>query len=75
MEASLRQLPSLRARSSHYRGHEAPDYRQELCHGLYAATSDVGRVGRWWGRWARANIGARVPASLLGRDTATSCTH
>jgi hypothetical protein len=55
-------------RSPRYRPHQAAECSHELCHGLYAATSDPGRVGRWWGRWPLANIGARVPASLLVID-------
>jgi Bifunctional DNA primase/polymerase, N-terminal len=64
----LRNCPACEPRSTRYRPHEAPDCRHELCHGLYAATSDVGPVGRWWGRWPQANIGARVPTSLLVMD-------
>jgi hypothetical protein len=60
--------PACEPRSPCYRRHEAADCGHELCHGLYAATSDRDRVGRWWGRWPQANIGARVPASLLVLD-------
>jgi hypothetical protein len=55
-------------RSPRYRPHQAADCTHELCHGLYAATSDPDRVARWWDRWPQANIGARVPASLLVLD-------
>jgi Bifunctional DNA primase/polymerase, N-terminal len=51
-----------------YQRHQAHECAHELCHGLYAATSDQGRVGRWWARWPQANIGARVPATLLVLD-------
>src|SRR6266516_6354294 len=37
----------------------------DLCHGLLAATSAPEVVARWWTRWPQANIGARVPKSLL----------
>jgi hypothetical protein len=60
--------PACEPRSPSYRPHEAAECSHELCHGLYAATSDPGRVGRWWGRWPQSNIGVRVPASLLVLD-------
>jgi Bifunctional DNA primase/polymerase, N-terminal len=60
--------PGCEPRSPRYLPHQAADCGHELCHGLYAATCDPGRVGRWWARWPRANIGARVPASLLVVD-------
>jgi len=60
--------PACEPRSSRYRPHQASECGHELCHGLYAATSDSGRVGRWWARWPQATIGARVPASLLVVD-------
>jgi hypothetical protein len=60
--------PACEPGSPHYRPHEAAECSHELCHGLYAAATDLGRVGRWWGRWPRANIGARVPANLLVLD-------
>jgi hypothetical protein len=55
-------------RSPRYQPHQAHECAHELCHGLYAATSDPARVGRWWARWPQANIGARVPANLLVID-------
>jgi hypothetical protein len=55
-------------RSPRYRPHHAQECGHELCHGLYAATSDPGRVERWWARWPKANIGARIPRSLLVLD-------
>jgi Bifunctional DNA primase/polymerase, N-terminal len=64
----LGNCPACESRSPHYRPHQATECGHELCHGLYAASSDVGRVGRWWGRWPQANIGARVPANLLVVD-------
>src|SRR5829696_6076524 len=64
----LGNCPACEPCSPRYRPHEASECGHELCHGLYAATSDPGRVGRWWGRWPQANIGARVPASLLVVD-------
>jgi hypothetical protein len=60
--------PACEPRSPRYRPHQAAECSHELCHGLYAATSDVGRVGSWWGRRPQANIGARVPANLLVVD-------
>jgi hypothetical protein len=60
--------PACEPRSPRYRPHQAAECSHELCHGLYAATSDPDRVGRWWDRWPQANIGARVPASLLVVD-------
>jgi hypothetical protein len=54
--------------SPRYRPHHAGECGHELCHGLYAASSHPVRVGRWWARWPQANIGARVPASLLVID-------
>ncbi len=60
--------PACEPRSPRYRPHQAPDCAHELCHGLYAATSDPRRIGRWWARWPAANIGARVPRILLVLD-------
>ena len=60
--------PACEPRSPKYRPHPAADCDHELCHGLYAATSDPGRVARWWTRWPQANIGARVPPSLVVLD-------
>jgi Bifunctional DNA primase/polymerase, N-terminal len=60
--------PACEPRSPRYRPHRPADCDHELCHGLYAATSDPGRVARWWTRWPQANIGARVPASLFVLD-------
>jgi hypothetical protein len=60
--------PACEPRSSHYRPHQANECGHELCHGLYAASSDPDRVGRWWAWRPKANIGARVPASLLVVD-------
>jgi hypothetical protein len=60
--------PLCELRSPRYRPHRPADCAHELCHGLYAATSDPGRVQRWWARWPRANIGARVPRSLIVVD-------
>jgi hypothetical protein len=60
--------PLCEPRSPHYRPHRPAGCGHELCHGLYAATSDSGRVARWWARWPRANIGARVPRSLVVVD-------
>ena len=36
--------------------------------GCMRRPATLSRVGRWWGRWPQANIGARVPASLLVVD-------
>jgi hypothetical protein len=55
-------------RSPRYRPHRAQECTHVLCHGLYAATSDPDRVARWWARRPQANIGARVPRSLLVLD-------
>jgi hypothetical protein len=60
--------PQCEPRSPRYRPHQAHECEHELCHGLYAATSDPGRVERWWARWPQANIGARIPPSLLVVD-------
>jgi Bifunctional DNA primase/polymerase, N-terminal len=60
--------PQCEPRSPRYRPHRAVDCAHELCHGLYAATSDPGLVERWWARWPQANIGARIPRSLLVVD-------
>jgi integrase len=60
--------PACEPHSPHYRPHQANQCGHELCHGLYAATSDPDRVARCWARWPQANIGARVPASLLVVD-------
>jgi hypothetical protein len=55
-----------------YRPHQAAGCAgtqgHELCHGLLAASSDPDRVATWWRRWPQANIGARVPKSLLVLD-------
>jgi hypothetical protein len=64
----LGNCPQCEPRSPRYRPHRAHQCEHELCHGLYAATSDPGRVERWWARWPQANIGARVPRSLLVVD-------
>src|SRR6266511_4297159 len=61
--------PACEPRSPRYRPHQARDCTCELCHGLYAATSDPARVARWWTRWPQANIGARVPRSLFVLDS------
>ncbi len=60
--------PACEPRSRRYWPHQARDCAHELCHGLYAATSDPARVGRWWARWPQANIGARVPRVLFVLD-------
>ncbi len=60
--------PACEPRSPRYQPHHAADCGHELCHGLYAATTDPARVGRWWARWPTANIGARVPRVLLVLD-------
>ena len=60
--------PACEPRSPRYRPHQAHECEHELCHGLYAATSDSERIAHWWIRWPEANIGARVPASLLVLD-------
>jgi Bifunctional DNA primase/polymerase, N-terminal len=60
--------PECEPRSPRYRPHQTADCAHELCHGLYAATSDPGRVAHWWTRWPQANIGARVPPSMLVVD-------
>jgi Bifunctional DNA primase/polymerase, N-terminal len=60
--------PECEPRSPRYRPHRAGECGHELCHGLYAATSDPERVRRWWARWPQANVGGRVPASLLVLD-------
>jgi Bifunctional DNA primase/polymerase, N-terminal len=60
--------PLCEPRSHRYRSHRPAGCGHELCHGLYAATSDPGRVARWWARWPQANIGARVPRSLVVVD-------
>jgi hypothetical protein len=60
--------PACEPRSGRYRPHRAAGCPHELCHGLYAATTDPTRIARWWTRWPQANIGARVPPSLLVVD-------
>ncbi len=60
--------PACEPRSPRYRPHRPTDCGCQLCHGLYAASSDPQRVGRWWTRWPQANIGARVPSSLFVLD-------
>jgi Bifunctional DNA primase/polymerase, N-terminal len=60
--------PQCEPRSPRYQPHRAHECEHELCHGLYAATSDPERVARWWVRWPKANIGARIPPSLLVVD-------
>jgi hypothetical protein len=60
--------PLCEPRSPRYRPHQAAGCGHELCHGLYAATTDSGRVQRWWARWPQANIGARVPRGLVVVD-------
>jgi Bifunctional DNA primase/polymerase, N-terminal len=64
----LGNCPECEPRSPRYRPHQAQECTHELCHGLYAATSDPERVARWWARRPQANIGARVPTSLLVVD-------
>jgi hypothetical protein len=39
-----------------------------VAHGLKDATTDLEQVAAWWTRWPLANIGARVPDSLLVVD-------
>jgi Bifunctional DNA primase/polymerase, N-terminal len=60
--------PACEPRTPGYRPHPPADCPHELCHGLYAATSDPDRVAGWWARWPTANIGARVPRSLFVLD-------
>jgi hypothetical protein len=60
--------PACEPRSPRYQPHAAGECEHELCHGLYAATCDPARVACWWTRWPQANIGTRVPASLLVLD-------
>jgi Bifunctional DNA primase/polymerase, N-terminal len=60
--------PECTPRSRRYREHAAADCPHELCHGLYAASTDPERVGRWWERWPDDGIGARVPRSLVVLD-------
>ncbi len=60
--------PACEPRSPRYQPHRAADCDHELCHGLYAATSDPQRVASWWQQWPQANIGARVPPSLFVLD-------
>ena len=55
-------------RAAAYRPHQPAGCGHELCHGLYAATSDPDRVTHWWARWPQANVGARVPGSLFVLD-------
>jgi Bifunctional DNA primase/polymerase, N-terminal len=55
-------------RSPGYRPHQPAGCPHELCHGLYAATSDPNLVAHWWARWPQANVGARVPRSLFVLD-------
>jgi hypothetical protein len=64
----LGNCPQCEPRSPRYRPHPAGECGHELCHGLYAATSDPDRVRRWWAHRPQANVGARVPASLLVLD-------
>jgi len=37
-------------------------------HGVHDATKDPDTIRSWWCRWPHANIGAKVPASLLVLD-------
>jgi hypothetical protein len=60
--------PGCEPRSPRYRLHQPAGCGHELCHGLYAATTDPTSIARWWARWPQANIGARVPPSLLVLD-------
>jgi hypothetical protein len=60
--------PFCEPRSPRYQPHQAAGCAHELCHGLYAATTDPERVARWWARWPQANIGARIPRPLLVLD-------
>lgn len=64
--------PDCSPRSPRYRQHRGADCAgtpgHELCHGLLAATSDLEQVAKWWTRWPMANIGARVPRSLVVLD-------
>jgi len=60
--------PACEPRSPAYQPHPSAGCGHELCHGLYAATSDPDRINRWWARWPTANVGARVPRSLFVLD-------
>ena len=60
--------PACEPRSPGYQPHPPAECRHELCHGLYAATSDPNLVARWWARWPAANVGTRVPRSLFVLD-------
>jgi len=39
-----------------------------VAHGLLDATTDAETVAGWWKRWPHANVGARVPESLIVVD-------
>jgi hypothetical protein len=60
--------PTCEPRSPRYRPHPPAGCGHELCHGLYAATSDPNLIARWWARWPQANVGARVPRGLFVLD-------
>jgi Bifunctional DNA primase/polymerase, N-terminal len=60
--------PACEPRTPGYRPHRPAGCGHELCHGLYAATTDPARVAAWWARWPRANVGVRVPRSLFVLD-------
>jgi hypothetical protein len=60
--------PECTPRARRYREHAAAACQHELCHGLYAATTDPERVTRWWTRWPDDGIGARVPRQLIVLD-------
>jgi Bifunctional DNA primase/polymerase, N-terminal len=64
----LGNCPDCDPRSPRYQPHQAASCEHELCHGLYAASSEPGRVAGWWAQWPQANVGARVPRSLLVLD-------
>jgi Bifunctional DNA primase/polymerase, N-terminal len=60
--------PACEPRAPAYQPHPPTGCGHELCHGLYAATTDPTRVAAWWARWPAANVGARVPRGLFVLD-------
>jgi Bifunctional DNA primase/polymerase, N-terminal/Primase C terminal 1 (PriCT-1) len=52
----------------HRPGCSSPGKHPRTKNGLSDATSDVDQIGKWWGMWPHANIGAVVPDGFIVVD-------
>ena len=52
----------------HRPGCSSPGKHPRTKNGLSDATSDVDQIGKWWGMWPHANVGAVVPDGFIVVD-------